>query len=73
MLDVVALAGLNEPVTPAGSPETVKLTAPLKPDCGLIVTLAVPLAPAAIERLGEASDSAKLGALEVPLRLLINA
>lgn len=34
MLEVVALAGLNDAVTPAGNPETLRFTAPLKSCAG---------------------------------------
>ncbi len=37
VLLVVALAGLNDAVTPDGSPVTTRATVPLKPCCGLIV------------------------------------
>jgi len=41
----VTLAGLKLPVTPAGSPLTVKFTAPLKPPSAFTVTLLVPVVP----------------------------
>jgi len=37
VLVVAVLAGLKDAVTPAGSPDTVKLTLPLKPFCGVTV------------------------------------
>jgi hypothetical protein len=45
VLDVVALAGLNDAVTPLGSPATVRATAPVNPDVGetAIGAVAVPL------------------------------
>jgi len=45
VLAVDALAGLNDAVTPLGSPETVRLTAPLNPLAGPTAILAVPVAP----------------------------
>jgi hypothetical protein len=50
-LVLVALVGLNEAVTPAGKPEADKPTLPLKPFCGVTVTVLVPLEPCAIVRL----------------------
>ena len=44
-LVVVAEAGLNEAVTPVGSPEADRLTLLLKPFCGVIVMVLVPLLP----------------------------
>lgn len=72
VLVVVALAGLNVAVTPAGNPETARFTAPLKPCCALTVMVLVPLAPAATESAG--ADRAKLkdGALEVPVKALMS-
>lgn len=45
VLAVAVLAGLNNAVTPLGSPETVRLTALLNPFAGATVMLAVPVAP----------------------------
>jgi hypothetical protein len=42
---LAVLLGLNDALTPAGRPDTDKLTFPLKPFCGVTVTLLVPLAP----------------------------
>jgi hypothetical protein len=44
--DVLTDAGLNEPVAPAGSPVTLKLTVPLKPVAGVTVAVYVVPAPA---------------------------
>src|SRR5437660_1494851 len=53
---------LNEAVTPLGRPEADKLTMPLKPFCGVTVTLLVPLVPwVTLKVLGE-TESAKFGA-----------
>jgi hypothetical protein len=41
----VVLAGLKEAVTPVGNPEADRLTLPVNPFCGVIVTLLVPLVP----------------------------
>jgi hypothetical protein len=42
--EVVGL-GLNAAVTPLGRPEADKLTLPLKPFCGVTVTVLCPLLP----------------------------
>jgi hypothetical protein len=51
VLEAVAGLGLNDAVTPLGRPDADKLTLPLKPFCGVIVTVLVPLAPCAMIRL----------------------
>jgi hypothetical protein len=43
VLVVVVLPGLNDAVTPAGKPDADKLTLPLKPFCGVTVTVTLPL------------------------------
>lgn len=55
----VVLVGLNEAVTPAGKPDADKLTLPLKPPCGLVVTLLAPLAPCTMVRLLGEAESVK--------------
>lgn len=45
VLVAVAGLGLNDAVTPLGSPDADKLTLPLKPFCGVTVTVLVPLVP----------------------------
>jgi len=61
VLVVVVFAGLNDAVTPLGRPDADKATLPLKPLCGMTVTVLVPLAPCAkLKLLGEA-DRLKLG------------
>jgi hypothetical protein len=45
VLVAVAGLGLNDAVTPLGRPDADKLTLSLKPFCGVIVTVLVPLAP----------------------------
>ena len=45
VLVLLVLVGLKDAVTPLGSPETDKLTLPLKPLCGATVIVLVPLAP----------------------------
>ena len=45
VLDDVAGFGLKDAVTPLGKPEAARLTLPLKPFAGLIVTVLVPLLP----------------------------
>ncbi len=51
VLDPVVLAGLKEAVTPLGKLDADKLTLPLKPFCGVTVTVLVPLAPCVTVRL----------------------
>ncbi len=45
VLVLVAGFGLNDAVTPLGSPEAPKLTPPLNPFCGVTVIVLVPFAP----------------------------
>lgn len=62
VLVVAAGFGLNAAVTPLGRPEAVKLTLALKPFCGVMVIVLVPLAPRLmLKELGEA-ESVKSGA-----------
>ena len=51
VLVVVALAGLNEAVTPDGNPLAARLTEPVKPPLGVTVIVLVPFAPSAMLRL----------------------
>ena len=56
VLEPVVLAGLKEAVTPLGRPDADKPTLPLKPLCGVTVTVLVPLAPCAkLKVFGEAN------------------
>lgn len=53
---------LNEPVTPAGSPEMLTVTAPAKPFCGVRVSVLFPAEPyAMLSAVGEA-DNVNVGA-----------
>jgi hypothetical protein len=61
VLALVVLAGLKEAVTPIGRPDTDKLTLPLKPFCGVTVTVLVPLAPCAELKVFGEADRLKLG------------
>ena len=45
VLDDVAGFGLNDAVTPLGRPAADKLTLPLKPFCGVTVTVVAPSVP----------------------------
>jgi len=60
VLDVVALAGLNVAVTPAGKPEAERFTAPLNPFWPAMVIVAVPLVPCTTLKLLGAAESVKL-------------
>ncbi len=71
VLVVLTVAGLNDAVTPAGSPDAARLTAPLKPFCAPIVIVLVPLAPAVIASVDAEDDTPKDGPLDTPVRLLI--
>ena len=73
MLEVAALAGLNDAVTPAGNPEMLRFTAPLKPCCGLTVMVLLALAPGATVSVEADADRLKPGELEVDVRLLMSA
>jgi hypothetical protein len=66
VLDPVVLAGLNDAVTPDGSPDALNATLPLKPFCGEIVSVLVPLEPCAmLNDAGEAAiEKSGAGAVE---------
>jgi hypothetical protein len=51
VVEEVAGFGLNEAVTPLGSPEAEKLTSPVKPFWGVMVIVLVPLLPRVMLRL----------------------
>jgi len=51
VLVLAVLLGLNEAVTPLGSPDADKLTLPLKPFRGVTVMVLEPLAPCTIVKL----------------------
>jgi hypothetical protein len=61
VLLVVVLPGLNDAVTPPGSPEADKLTLPVKPFTGLTVIVLVPLPPCVTDTLVGEADSEKSG------------
>jgi hypothetical protein len=54
----VTEAGLNEQLAPAGNPEQAKVTAELKPFCGVRVKVTVPCPPAA--RLSDVGEPVKV-------------
>lgn len=60
-LEVVALAGLNDAVTPVGSPDAERLTLLAKPFTLLTVTVLVPLALCAMLSDDGEADSEKSG------------
>ena len=62
VLVLVALLGLNEAVTPLGSPEADRLTLPVKPFCGVTVMVLAPLPPCVIVRLFGDAESVKFAA-----------
>lgn len=62
VLVVVVLVGLNDAVTPVGSPEADKLTMPLKPFCGFTVMVIGPLlAPSRMVTVVGDADRLKFG------------
>lgn len=66
LVDAV-LAGLNEAVTPLGSPEAAKLTVPENPLTGTTVIVLDPPAPGCTLRLAWEGDRVKLGGGGGPL------
>lgn len=61
VLVVAVVLGLNDAVTPAGSPDADKLTLPLKPNCGVIVTVFVLPVPCVIVMLLKEAEREKFG------------
>ena len=57
VLVLVALPGLNDAVTPLGSPEADKATLLLKPFCGVTVIVLAPLPPSTMVKLPGDADS----------------
>jgi hypothetical protein len=51
VLVLAVLLGLNDTVTPLGSPDADKLTLPVKPFCGVTEMVLAPLAPCTIVKL----------------------
>ena len=72
VLLVMALAGLNDPVTPAGNPDTVRFTALAKPCSAPTVMVLAPLAPAAMESVAADVDRLNPGEFVDPVKLLIS-
>jgi len=66
VLVLVALLGLKDAFTPLGRPEADRLTLPLKPFCGVIVMVLVPLAPCIMVKLVGDAKSVKFGVESVP-------
>jgi hypothetical protein len=58
-LDVEALAGLKDAVTPLGRPDADNATLPVNPFCGAIVTVLVPAAPCVTVTLEGAAERVK--------------
>jgi hypothetical protein len=63
VLVLLVLVGLKDAVTPLGSPETDKLTVPLKPFCGVTVIMLVPFAASRTLTLPGEADSVKVPTL----------
>ena len=70
VLVLVVLVGLKDAVTPLGRPDADRLTLPLKPFCGVIVIVLVPLAPWVILRLLGDAERVKFGGA-VTMRLIV--
>ena len=63
VLVLLVLVGLKDAVTPLGSPETDKLTVPLKPFCGVTEIMLVPLAASRTLTLPGEADSVNVPTL----------
>jgi len=61
VLVAVAGLGLKLAVTPLGRPEAESVTLPLKPSCGVMVMVLVPLLPCVMVRLLGLADKLKPG------------
>jgi hypothetical protein len=61
VLVAVAGLGLNDAVTPLGRPDADRLTLSLKPFCGVIATVLVPLFPCTMLRLPGDAERVKVG------------
>ena len=71
-LEEVAGFGLKDAVTPLGKPEAEKVTLPVKPFDGVIVTVLVPLVPCVIVTLlGDAERLKSGAAAEFTVRLTV--
>ena len=67
VLAPVVLAGLNDAVTPFGKPDATRSTLPLKPFCGITVTVLAPLVPCVTLRLAGEAERLKFGTMIVRL------
>ncbi len=61
VLVLVVLMGLNDAVTPLGRPDADRLTLPVKPFCGVMVTVLEPLTPCVIVTLFGDAEIVKFG------------
>jgi hypothetical protein len=61
VLVFAVLVGLKDAVTPLGKPDVDKLTLELKPFCGVMLMVLVPLAPCAIVKLLGDAERVKFG------------
>jgi hypothetical protein len=71
VLEVVAGFGLKDAETRVGRPEADKLTAPVKPFEGVMVTLVLPLEPRAMLRLAGEAESEKSGLREIVREMVV--
>jgi len=71
VLVVVAEAGLKAAVTPEGSPDADRATLPVKPFCGVTVTVLVPLAPCVTLKLAGDAARLKLAGAAFTVRLTV--
>jgi len=60
VLVLVVLLGLNDAVTPLGRPDADRLTVPVKPFCGMTVTVLEALVPCTIDKLLGDAESVKV-------------
>jgi hypothetical protein len=65
VLEVLDDVGLNEAVTPLGSPDAVNDTLPVKPLTGVTVTVSVALVPCVTDNIEAERASVKLGVVEL--------
>jgi len=72
VLIVVAVAGLNDTVTPSGRPDAARFTESLKPFCALMVIVLLLLVPALIARVDAELTRLKDCAPVLPVKLFMS-